>query len=118
MPIAIVEFGAVAIEVNGRTTIAITEPPIRTTVVTPANVTRHVTMTGSTRFIGLWPSSGGDQCWYNAWVSSTGVAITSSLLSTLVVSPGFPERKIVLTREGDYEIFGAGPYTIIGIRGS
>lgn len=112
--VCIYEFASVARDDNGKITPVAGEPPIRRTDVTINTSCQLFTMTGSTRYAGLWPSSGGAALWYNAFDARSGPATPG----VHVVSASYPDRKLTLLAEGDYEMFGVGPCTILGIVGA
>jgi hypothetical protein len=104
----LIQFAGVGVAIDGRNTVAVSEPYLSRTTVTLNSSTQQVGVTSGASVAAIYASSGGAKFWYNTFPSSA---------STNVVSGGFPDRCFNFAAEGDYDLVALPRTGVIGIRG-
>lgn len=108
--ICVFQFRGVTSDHRGMNALLTSEPYLSRTTLTMGASTQYVEAHSLADYAVVMPSSGGASCWYGVFGAVNTV--------TNVVSPGFPERKLVLPAEGDYEMIALPRNGQLGFRGS
>lgn len=108
--LVVYQFRGVNNDHKGDNSLLTAEPYINRTVVQSLGAQQWVGVHSLADYAAVMASSGGAAFWYNTFANvATG---------TNVVSAGFPERKVVLDREGDYEMIALPRNGQLGFRSS